>query len=379
MSGTEPDNLDSCSAKCGQLTVDLAALRQNYLTLQETAATADCGAAVKADGYGIGARQVVRTLRDSGCTVFFVALLDEAIDILPDVGDGTVYVLNGIVPGTAKLFAQHGIRPVLGNPEEVEEWAECCRLAGNRLPAALHIDTGINRLGLEASSLDKMTGTAAPLDAFEISLIMSHFACADDPHDPMNAAQREAFTVMKSKLPDAPTSLANSAATLSGPENHFDLVRPGIALYGGRALADRPNPMQPVVHLTGQIMQVRHVAAGSRVGYGATWTAQRNSRIAVVGAGYADGYIRLLGGSNDEIRARVYIDDQLVPVVGRVSMDMITVDVTDVDPDVAKRGATVELLGRNITVDDLADAAQTIGYEVLTSLGSRYGRVYSPA
>ena len=379
MSGTSRAKPDSCSTMCGRLTIDLAALRRNYLALRETAGSAGCAAAVKADGYGVGARRVVRTLRESGCTVFFVALLDEAVDILPEVGDGTVYVLNGIVPGTAKSFARHGIRPVLGNLEEIGEWAECCRLAGSRLPAALHIDTGINRLGLEASSLEKLAGNAALLGAFETSLVMSHFACADDPGDPMNGAQREAFTVMKARLPEAPASLANSAATLSGAENHFDLVRPGIALYGGRALAGRPNPMRPVVHLTGRIMQVRQVAAGSRVGYGATWTARRDSRIAVVGAGYADGYIRLLGGSDDAIRAHVFIDGQFAPVVGRVSMDMMTVDVTGIDPDAARRGATVELLGRNITVDDLADAARTIGYEVLTSLGSRYGRVYSPA
>lgn len=379
MSGPASSRHADPSSACGQLTVDLAALRQNYLALQKLAATADCGAAVKANGYGVGGPPVVRTLRNSGCSVFFVALLEEAIDILPEAGDGDVYVLNGIVPGSAHLFAEHGIRPVLGNLEEIEDWAECCRGAGDRLPAALHIDTGINRLGLETSALEQLLGNDSLLGAFKTSLVMSHFACADDPDNPMNAKQRETFAALKERLPEAPASLANSAATLSSPDNHFDLVRPGIALYGGRALADRPNSMQPVVHLAGQIMQVRQVAAGSKVGYGATWTAQRESRIAVVGAGYADGYIRLLGGTDDRLRARVFVGDQFAPVVGRVSMDMITVDVTDIDPNVAKRGATVELLGKNITVDELADAAQTIGYEVLTSLGSRYRRVYSPA
>ncbi len=379
MSGPALNELEGCPTECGRLTVDLGALRQNYLTLRKSASPAECGAAVKANGYGLGAREVVRTLRAAGCTVFFVALLDEAIEILPEVGDGTVYVLNGIVPGTAQLFVRHGIRPVLGNIEEVTEWADCCRLTGARLPAALHIDTGINRLGLERSALEQLIGQADLLQAFETSLVMSHFACADDPSNPMNGRQRKLFAELKDRLPEAKASLANSAATLSGPENHFDLVRPGIALYGGRALADRPNPMRPVAHLAGRIMQVRQVESGSTVGYGATWTAKRESRIAVVGAGYADGYIRLLGGSNDSVRARVCIGDQTAPVVGRVSMDMITVDVTGIDPEVAKRGATVELLGKNITVDELADAAQTIGYEVLTSLGSRYGRVYSPA
>ena len=379
MSGTALKRLDGCPAACGRLTVDLTSLRRNYHTLRNVASPAECGAAVKANGYGVGAREVVRTLRATGCTVYFVALLDEAIDILPEIGEGNVYVLNGIVPGTAKMFAEHGVRPVLGNLEEVVEWAECCRLSGSRLPAAIHVDTGINRLGFEGAALEQLIGQTDLIDAFETSLVMSHFACADVPGDPMNERQRKLFAELKDRLPKAPASIANSAATLSGPENHFDLVRPGIALYGGRTLTDRPNPMQPVVHLTGQIMQVRQVASGSKVGYGATWTAQRESRIAVVGAGYADGYIRLLGGSNDNIRARVCIGDQFAPVVGRVSMDMITVDVTDIDPQVAKRGATVELLGKNITVDELADAAQTIGYEVLTSLGSRYGRVYSPA
>ena len=361
------------------LEIDLNALRDNYLSLKTAAAPAECSAAVKADAYGVGATEAVRVLAEAGCRVFFVALLQEAHEVLEAAPGSTVYVLNGIVPGTAAAYAHAGIRPVLGNVEEVREWAACSNALGTRFPAALHVDTGINRLGLEESELDQLAAAPDILESFEISLVMSHLACADDAQSTMNDTQCKQFASLLPRLPGAPASLANTAGIMRGSAFHFDLVRPGIGLYGGRAVNEGSNPMKPVAYLHGQIMQVRTVKQGETVGYGATWTAQRESRIAIVGVGYADGYFRILSGTDTKAGAQVFVDGHYAPVVGRVSMDMITIDVTDINPGQARRGTQVELLGQNITVDDLADAAGTIGFEILTSLGSRYARVYSRA
>ena len=361
------------------LKIDLNALRENYLTLKSTAAPAECSAAVKADAYGVGATEAVRVLAEAGCRVFFVALLQEAHEVQEAAPCSTAYVLNGIVPGTAEAYARAGIRPVLGNLEEVREWNACCNALGTRFPAALHVDTGINRLGLESSEVEQLIADPAIHDGFEISLVMSHLACGDDAQSGMNDRQREQFASLLPHLPGAPASLANTAGIMRGSAFHFDLVRPGIGLYGGRAVNDGSNPMKPVVYLHGQVLQVRTVKRGETVGYGATWTAQRDSRIAIVGVGYADGYFRILSGTDTKAGAKVFVDGYYAPVVGRVSMDMITIDVTDINPGQAIRGTQVELLGQNITVDDLADDAGTIGFEILTSLGSRYARVYSRA
>lgn len=379
MPSTTDSDIAELPAAGASLEIDLIALRENYLSLKAMAATAECSAAIKADAYGIGATEAARTLSDAGCRIFFVALLQEAHEALEAAPGSTVYVLNGILPGAAAAYACAGIRPVLGNMEEVHEWASYCSASGTRLPAALHVDTGINRLGLEENDVEQLVADPTVLESFETSLVMSHLACADDAQSEMNERQREKFASLLAHLPDAPASLANTAGVMHGSAFHFDLVRPGIGLYGGRAVNEGTNPMKPVAYLNGQVLQVRTVKRGETVGYGATWTAQRDSRIAIVGVGYADGYFRILGGTNTKTVAQVYLGGQYAPVIGRVSMDMITIDVTDIEPGQTGRGTKVELLGRNITVDDLADAAGTIGYEVLTSLGSRYARVYSRA
>ncbi len=379
MPSTTVSDVPELLAAGTSLEIDLDALRENYRSLKAIAAPAECSAAVKANAYGIGATEAVKALSEAGCRTFFVALLREAHEVLEAAPGSTVYVLNGIEPGTASAYAHAGIRPVLGNMEEVREWAGCCNALGNRLAAALHIDTGINRLGLEPNEVEQLVADPALRESFETSLVMSHLACADDAQSQMTEQQRETFTSFLPHFPDVPASLANTAGIMRGNAFHFDLVRPGIGLYGGRAVSEGVNPMQPVAYLNGQILQVRTVMRGETVGYGATWTAQRDSRVAIVGVGYADGYFRILSGTNTKTVAHVYLGGQYAPVIGRVSMDMITIDVTDIEPGQAGRGTMVELLGRNITVDDLADAAGTIGFEVLTSLGSRYARVYSRA
>jgi alanine racemase len=242
----------------------------------------------------------------------------------------------------------------------------------------LHIDTGINRLGLTAADVDRLAGPERELFRhFELSLVMSHLACADEQASPMNRTQLDRFEAQRAKLPPARASLANSGGTFLGPDYHFDLVRPGIALYGGRAFEGGANPMQWVVQLQARILQVRDVAAGEAIGYGATYRTNRDARIAVLACGYADGFLRALSGPSGRPGPVGHIGDHPVPVVGRVSMDLITVDVTEVPEKLAARGAWVEVMGARTTIDDLTDRAGTIGYELLTRLGQRVLRVYA--
>lgn len=374
------EDTDTAALHAGAtLTIDLGALKSNYLKLKATAGGAVCAAAVKGEGYGCGGREVVETLAAAGCEVFFVAQLSEAAAIRTAAGAATIYVLNGLAPGAAPTFQALDARPVLGNLEEIEEWAGFCRERGKKLPAALHVDTGINRLGLTAADVEILSNAPDALSDFECTLIMSHLARADEPANPMNAEQVARFDALRALLPAAPASLANSGGTLNGPTYHYDLVRPGVALYGGNPLADAPNPMTPVVTLEARVMQVRDVEAGETVGYGATWTADRPSRIALIPVGYYDGYSRALSTTNTSGATRVWIGDRFAPLVGRVSMDMITVDVTDIPAEGVRRGTKVELIGPHISVDDVARWAGTIPYEVLTSLGARYARVYKNA
>lgn len=364
------------SEASGLLSVDLSALRENYRLLKSMASGAQCAAVIKADAYGTGAPHAVRALAGEDCETFFVATLGEARTVRAAAADVTVYVLDGLFPGTGPAFADIGVRPILGSVPEIREWAGFCKARGQALPAAIHIDTGMNRLGLPPGDVNTAASDADALGAFELVLVMSHLACGDEPDHPKNEAQRLAFDELRAKFPDAPASLANSAGVMLGPGYHYDLVRPGIALYGGRAVNEGPNPMKHVVRLDGRIAQIRTVAAGETVGYGATWTFDRPTRVATVTIGYADGFFRILGSSDGHRGAMAYIGDHAAPIVGRVSMDLITIDVGDVPEDRARRGALVELLGPHVTVDDLAARAQTIGYEVLTSLGHRYERVY---
>ena len=244
------------------------------------------------------------------------------------------------------------------------------------MAAAIHIDTGLNRLGMPESELEELAASPELLAAFETTLVMSHLACADHPEHPMNERQRLRFEALRAKLPPAPASLANSGGLFLGPPYHFDLVRPGIALYGGRAHENAPNPMQTVVRLAAKILQVREVSPGQSIGYGATYKVAKTSRIATIAVGYADGFLRALSVATGEAGPVGYIGDYPVPIVGRVSMDFITADVTNVPPELARRGAWVEVMGHRVTVDDLTDRAGTIGYELLSRLGQRVYRVY---
>jgi alanine racemase len=358
------------------LRIDLAALRANWAQLNRVSGRAECAGVIKADAYGLGLEPIAGALTHEGCRTFFVATLDEGRRARSVQPGATIYVLDGLLPGAEDYYAGFNLRPLLGSLDEIRDWSAYCRVSRRCLPAAIHIDTGINRLGIPPADVERLAAAPELLQPFELSLVMSHLACADESDSPMNAAQRALFDRLRAKLPPAPASLANSGGTFLGPEYHYDLVRPGIALYGGRALAGRPNPMQTVVRLSAKILQVREVRRGEVVGYGATYRVERCSRIATVACGYADGFLRALSGPTGHPGPAGFIGPYPVPVVGLVSMDLITVDVTDVPEELARRGAWVEVMGSRVTVDDLTDRAGTVGYELLSRLGRRVHRVY---
>ena len=358
-----------------RLTVDLGAIIHNWQALDKVSKGALTGAAVKADAYGVGIVQAVRALYQAGTRFFFVATPDEGIAVRAALPEDThIFVLNGLFPGAAPLYVGERLMPCLCSIPMLEEWLQACLARNESLPAALHFDTGINRLGFrlaEAGVVKRMIDQLG----YSPQMIMSHFACADQPQHEKNRTQLALFTSVLAQFPNIPASMANSAALMTGRENHFQMVRPGIALYGGRAVQGRRNPMSPVVTLEAPVLQVKDVKTGESIGYGALQTVARDSRVAVVGIGYADGFFRHQSGTNSRAGGRVVIKNQFAPVLGRVSMDMIQVDVTDLaEPPVP--GEMVEILGKNISVDDQADVGNTIGYEILTSLKGRYSRSY---
>lgn len=369
-----PDDLQDFEV-AGRLTIDLSALKANWKALARRAEPAEAAAVVKADAYGLGIERVVPALAEAGCKTFFVAILSEARRVRMAAPDATIYVLEGLAYGAASVFRDYAVRPVLGSLEEIDHWAGHCRQWGQSLPAAVHVDTGMTRLGLTPAEADALAEDPSHFDHFRLALVMSHLACADTPDHPLNREQLRRFTDLRKRLPDAPASLANSAGTIIGGDFRFDLVRPGVAIYGGRAVGGIPNPMRPVVAVEARVIRIREATAGTPVGYSGAERLMRDSRLAILSAGYADGYLRAGGSADGRPGAEVTINGQAAPVVGRVSMDMIAVDITDFDENAVKTGDYVELLGNRFTVDDLADKAGTIGYEILTNLGRRFRHI----
>jgi alanine racemase len=365
-----PDS--ALDAALSRLVIDLGAVRRNYHRLLAELDGVPCAGVVKADAYGLGAERVAPVLFEEGCRVFFVATLDEAVRLRAVLPEATVACLNGLLAGTEAVFTEHAIVPVINALEQIGRWRTHGLQVGRSLPAMLHVDTGMNRLGLGEDEVDRMLETPGMLEGVDWLYLISHLAIADEPDNPMNAEQLARFRRVRQSLPHTmKASFANSSGIFLGPDYHHDLARPGIALYGGRPRAGGENPMLCPIRIEGRILQVRDIGTGSTVGYRGSWRAGRPSRIATVAAGYADGYLRHLSS-----RGKVAVGAHLCPVVGRVSMDMITVDVTDVSPQQAIPGGTVEVLGPNVLPDAMADAAGTIGYELLTGLGSRYVRHY---
>lgn len=363
----------------GLLRIDLAAIASNYALLRKKTGAAECAAVVKADAYGLGAELVAKALWDAGARTFFVALPYEARNLRAALPDAVIYVLSGLAPGAGPTFWDINARPVLGSVAEMEEWAAFCQSNNLDGDAAIHVDTGMNRLGLELSE----TGPVADRIStgrlgFKPALVMSHLACADEPDHPLNKRQLDVFTAIRKLFPGVPASLANSSATLTGGDYLFDLCRPGIALYGGNPLPASANPMQPVVRLQARIVQIRTTKAGETVGYGATQTLHRQSLLAILSIGYADGLLRAAGSSDKANGTNAVISGRRCPFAGRISMDLCAVDITDLPAGAVKRGDYATIIGDGIGIDDVARAAGTIGYEILTSLGSRYTRIYTP-
>ena len=360
----------------GVLTVDLDAVIANWRKLEKTAVPAECAGVVKADAYGCGADQVARALSNAGCKTFFVATLDEARVVRAAVpAAAAIYVLDGFFQNTGEAYAKIDCKPVIGDLNELAEWDVFCRRSGWSGGAAIHIDTGMNRLGMTVTEAQGIIPRITAGD-HGITLVMSHLASAELLHNPANARQLAAFREIASLFSGVPASLANSSGIFLGAQFQFDLVRPGCALYGINPTPEADNPMQPVVDLKARIVKIRNVERGDTVGYGGTWTARRPTRIAIVSAGYADGYFRAASANDGTRGAEVVIAGKRCPIAGRVSMDLIAVDVTDLDKSAVRRGHMATLLGEGITVDELAHHFGTIGYEVLTSLGRRYTRVY---
>ena len=351
------------------LTVDLGALRRNYRLIAERTGAAECAAVVKADAYGAGIEPVSRALAAAGCQTFFVASLDEALALRTLQPAPVIYYLNGLMPGDTAVCRAHGIRPTLNDPAQIERWTADGIAHGEALPTALHIDTGMARLGLTPRETAALVDAPDRLRGFDITLLLSHMACADTPDHPMNVEQRDQFEAAAETLPAAARSLAASSGALLGPAWHFDMVRAGVALYGVSPHPGHLNPMEQVIQLQGKILQIRDVDTPQTVGYGAAHRFERPTKVATVAAGYADGYPRSLGDAGV-----AYFGKIAAPIVGRVSMDLITIDISKALD--AKPGDMVDLIGPNNDLDSVAAAAGTIGYEILTRLGRRYHRRY---
>lgn len=359
----------------GILRIDLDAIAGNYHLLQARLSPgAASGAVVKADAYGLGMDRVAPALFAAGCRDFFVALLDEGIALRAVLPQAAIHVFAGVTAACAGEFTRHRLIPVLNHLGQIADFTGHARHAGARLPADIHVDTGMNRLGLPERELAALAERPDLLDGLDPRLAMSHLACGDEPDHPLNRAQRDRFVAARRRVPalaKAKASLANSGGLFLGADFHFDLTRPGAALYGLTPHRGRLNPMAQVIRLQGRILQVRDVDRPMTVGYGAAHKVTGEGRIATVGVGYADGYLHALTN-----RGHAHIGDIRVPVVGRVSMDLITLDVSQVPPGSAAPGCMVDLIGPHCPADCLAELAGTIGYEILTSLGRRYPRAY---
>lgn len=356
----------------GILTIDLAALRANYKLIADAISPTRAASVVKADAYGLGADKVAPQFYAAGCRDFFVAHLGEALSLQPHIGhDAIIYVLNGLQPQTEALCADNHIVPVLNSLEQVRNWAVLGKAQNRSLPALLQLDTGMSRLGLSESELRDLLADLTLLEGIDVKFIISHLASADNMQSPQNHAQLERMQAALKVLPHYAVAFSNSAGSFLEHGYHYDLARPGIALYGGAPQENAPNPMQPVVSLQARVIQCRTVPVDTLVGYGGSYSTKAETRIATIAVGYADGWPRHLSN-----KGAAYYGDVQLPIIGRVSMDSITLDVSALPEGTLKLGSLVELIGTHQTLEQVAQDAGTISYEILTSLGHRYHRNY---
>jgi alanine racemase len=359
----------------GMLTIDLAAIEANWRALAHQALTVECGAVVKANAYGMGIEPVTATLAKAGCKTFFVADIAEARRVRSRAPEATIYILNGCSPENSTAFIEINAQPVINSMTELAEWDAFVATHNWQGGAALQVDTGMNRLGISTAEAAALA-PRAQTENHGITLLMSHLACAEIPDHPLTAAQIKLFREIRGLYSGIPASLANSSGIYLGDPALYDLVRPGAALYGVNPTPGRANPMKGVVELAGRILQVRTVAKDETVGYGATWTAKRASRIVVVALGYADGLLRSASANDGRPGGRAVVAGKPCSIAGRISMDLVCVDVTDLPDGAVHRGDIATFIGSGLNVDDFAAAAGTIGYEILTRLGMRCHLVY---
>jgi alanine racemase len=365
----------------GRLTIDIAALAANYRLLCRLSGNARAAGVVKANAYGLGIDVVAPALSAAGCEDFFVALPEEGLALRRLVPDARIFVLTGPFEAeAAPFYSQASLIPVLNTERDIAIWEAHCGVEGRALPCAIHVDTGMNRLGLTAERVIAYARENALTRALEPVLLMSHLACADEPMHPLNRKQIEAFQHVSAAFAGIEASISNSAGIFLGEAARFDLTRPGIALYGGQPVAGAAKPIRPVVTAEARIVQIRHAQAGESASYGGAATLRRDTTIAITAVGYADGYHRSGSGAGVPLRSAVrqgahgFVAGRRVPVLGRVTMDLTLFDVTDCGPDAVQPGDHVELFGPNIPIDEAAHAAGTIAYELLTSLGQRWQR-----
>lgn len=368
---TEGDSLTELAQNRADaiLHINIPALQANYAKLAQKSGRADCAAVVKADAYGLGMEIIAPALWQAGCRQFFVAQLDEALTLRRALDQARIFVFGGLRAGTEREYLAHRLIPVFNRPAEIALWAAAAKENGQNLPAALHIDTGMNRLGLGADEAATLRTDGLP-QGIKPVLLMSHLACADQPDHELNRLQQQRFATLAQDWAIPAQSLANSGGIFLGTDYHFSLTRPGIALYGSNPTPETENPMQPVVSMQARILQLRDIPAGESIGYGAEAAADHPRRMATVSAGYADGYPFQGAGGKARIGAHE------APIVGRISMDLITLDVTSLPPDAIREGQLADLIHSAYTVDDMAAAAGTIPYEILLRLSRRATRHY---
>ena len=359
----------------GTLTVDLDAIADNWQTLTRRLFAVECGAVVKANAYGLGLEPVTARLVKAGCKTFFVADVAEARRARSRAREAAIYVLNGFSPEAANAFAELNVQPVINSTVELAEWDAFIATQGWRGGAAIHIDTGMNRLGMSAEEAAALA-LRLQQENHGITLLMSHLACAEVQDHPLNASQIRLFRELRMLYHGVPASLANSAGIFIGDTAHFDVARPGAALYGINPTPGRTNPMRNVLTLSGLVLQVRKVPQGESVGYGAAWNAKRASRIAVAALGYADGLLRAGSGPDRKAGGSAIVAKKRCPIVGYISMDLTCIDVTDLPNNAVRRGDSATFIGEDLLIDEVAASAGTIAYEVLVRLGSRCHLAY---
>ncbi len=360
------------------LIIDLDAVEANWRALVRRLLTVECAAVVKANAYGLGLEPVTAKLAKAGCKTFFVADIAEARRVRARARDAAIYVLNGFSPQAATAFTELNARPVINSTAELAEWDAFVTARKWHGGAALHVDTGMNRLGISPAEAAALA-LRVQNDNHGITLLMSHLACAEIADHPLTASQVRLFRELRMLYHGVPASLANSSGIFLGDSAHCDMARPGAALYGLNPMPGHANPMRGVVELTGRILQVRKVEQGETVGYGAAWTAGRVSRLAVVALGYADGLLRAASGTDRKPGGFAMIATRRCPIVGHISMDLVCIDVTELPDGAVRRGDDATFIGEKITVDDVAASAGAIGYEILTRLGPRCHLVYRGA